>query len=127
MMEDWLTTGVDEVEITCNWNEDTDTFQWEGEFPDCQRVCSALIGTTGDDEITPTYNCTDGFKEHSKCTKVCPEGYKLQSPRKPGWESQRGGTDSKTCKVRNGYSQWWSGNERARANWKNCVKKRKDD
>lgn len=79
MMEGWIESGVDSFEIQCKKNVKEDVLKWQGDFKKCQKVCFNLTGKGRWDEVEPIWKCTNLFYEGSRCTKSCPDGYKLDN------------------------------------------------
>ena len=82
MMEGFLQTGIDHSEVECketspNVHELVTTNG--GNFKKCYSVCKEKSrGRNDGDQVEPIWHCTNGRQFGSKCTKSCPEGYKLK-------------------------------------------------
>ena len=105
MMEGWDETGIGHFDIKCQSNSDG-TFEWVnaagGEMKQCIPVCYNFSrGRTEDDEVDPIWKCTKNNFVGSKCTKKCPDGYKLSNEGNNRWKHS-----NTQCKKRSYGTSW---------------------
>ena len=90
MMDGWLDTGVSHFDIKCQSNSDG-TFEWVnaagGPMTECLPVCYNFSKGRDGDEVDPVWTCTKNNFPGSKCTKSCPDGYKLSDEGDNRWKN----------------------------------------